>query len=127
MKRYNYIYKITNNINGKIYIGKHSTDKLNDGYMGSGILIRKDEKKYGIENFTKGYLAFCDTEDKLNQLEQFYIKKYNTYNNEVGYNLTEGGNGSPMKGKNLSEESKQKISISIRESYKWRKEYKRLF
>ena len=36
-------------------------------------------------------------------------------------------NGSPMKGKNLSEETKQKISISIRESYKWRKEYKRLF
>lgn len=34
MKKYNYIYKITNHINGKIYIGKHSTDNLNDEYMG---------------------------------------------------------------------------------------------
>ena len=127
MKRYNYIYKITNNINGKLYIGKHSTDKLNDGYIGSGIRLHQAYNKYGIENFTKEYLAFCDTDDKLNWLERFYIKKYNTYNNEGGYNLTEGGNGSPMKGKNLSEETKQKISISIRDGYKWRKEYKRLF
>ena len=66
MKRYNYIYKITNNINGKLYIGKHSTDKLNDGYIGSGIRLHQAYNKYGIENFTKEYLVFCDTEDKLN-------------------------------------------------------------
>lgn len=91
MKRYNYIYKITNKVNGKIYIGKHSTDKLNDGYMGSGVLIKKAIQKYGIENFTKDCLAFCDTEEKLNWLECFYIKKYNA--KECGYNLSDGGEG----------------------------------
>ena len=91
MKTYNYIYLITNKINGKIYIGKHSTDKLNDYYIGSGVLFRKAIQKYGRENFTKEYLAFCDTEEKLNWLERFYIKKYKA--KEVGYNLSDGGEG----------------------------------
>ena len=114
MKAYNYIYKITNQINGKIYIGKHSTDNLDDGYMGSGILIRKAEKKYGKENFTKEYLAFCDTEEKLNWFEKFYIKKFNA--REVGYNLSEGGDGFSdghigyWKDKCLSAEHKRKLS-----------------
>ena len=130
MKTYNYIYLITNKINGKIYIGKHSTDKLNDGYMGSGKLIKKAIQKYGIENFTKEYLAFCDTEEKLNWLERFYIKKYKA--REAGYNLTDGGEGmlnpkseireklsnshkgekNPMFGKPRSEETKRKISAA---------------
>jgi len=91
MKKFNYIYLITNTINNKIYIGKHSTDDLADDYMGSGILIKKAIKKYGIENFTKEYLAFCDTREKLNYFETYYIKKYNA--REVGYNLTIGGDG----------------------------------
>ena len=108
MKAYNYIYKITNQINGKIYIGKHSTDNLDDGYMGSGILICKAEKKYGIENFTKEYLAFCDTEEKLNWFEKFYIKKYKA--KEVGYNLTDGGDG--ILGHIDSDETRLKKSLS---------------
>ena len=105
MKSYNYIYKITNQINGKIYIGKHSTNNLDDGYMGSGVLIKKAIQKYGIENFTKEYLAFCDTEEKLNWFEKFYIKKYKA--REVGYNLTDGGDG--CLGRKQTEETKQKL------------------
>ena len=117
MKTYNYIYLIKNNINQKIYVGKHSTDNLDDGYMGSGILIKQAIKKYGIKTFTKEYLAFCDTEEKLNWLEKFYIKKYKA--REAGYNLTDGGDGQlgvlragqnvGMYGKHHSEETKRKI------------------
>ena len=106
MKKFNYIYLITNTLNNKIYVGKHSTDNLDDGYMGSGKLIKKAIQKYGIENFTKEYLAFCDTEEKLNWFEKFYIKKYKA--REVGYNLTDGGDG--HLGFIMTEEIRTKIS-----------------
>lgn len=91
MKLYNYIYLITNNLNGKIYVGKHSTDNLNDGYMGSGKLIKLAYNKYGKEHFSKKILAFADTEEKLNWFERYYIKKYHA--RTKGYNLTDGGDG----------------------------------
>ena len=112
MKKYNYIYKITNIINGKIYIGKHSTDDLNDGYMGSGVVLKKAKEKYGIDSFTKEYLAFCDTEDKLNWFEKFYIKKYDSTNKNIGYNLTNGGEGILGFHIHMTEETKKKISES---------------
>ena len=52
MKRYFYFYKITNNKNGKYYYGVHSTNNLNDGYMGSGVGIKRAIEKYGISSFT---------------------------------------------------------------------------
>lgn len=94
MKKFNYIYKITNLANCKIYIGKHSTDKMNDHYMGSGKLLKKAQSKYGIENFTKEIIAYTDNEDSLNFLERFYIRKYGCRDLSKAYNLTDGGEGS---------------------------------
>lgn len=141
MKQYNYIYLIKNQLNNKIYIGKHHTDNLDDGYMGSGKLIKLAKNKYGVKNFTKEYLAFCDTEDKLNWFEKFYIKKYNAQNPEIGYNLTEGGDGitglfgiknpmygvhrygkdAPFYGKHFSDEAKQKQRETHKGKETWMK------
>jgi len=88
------IYKITNKINGKIYIGKHEgTESDYERYMGSGLLIRRAYEKYGVDNFIKETLEICEKKEILEEREKYWIKKYNSQNKEIGYNITEGGTG----------------------------------
>ena len=74
--KYNYVYIITNKINHKFYIGKHSTDNLDDGYMGSGTAINKAIQKYGIENFSKRILCLCDSAEDALAIEEFLVTDY---------------------------------------------------
>ena len=82
------IYKITNKTNGKYYIGKHQTKDLNDGYMGSGKLLRRAIKKHGIDNFTKEILHIFDNESNMNDKEKELVVI-----SEESYNLCPGGHG----------------------------------
>jgi len=82
------IYKITNNINGKHYIGCHKTSDKNDGYMGSGKLIVRAIKKYGIENFSKEIIVECS-----NSAEMFSKEKELVILCAESYNLKSGGAG----------------------------------
>jgi hypothetical protein len=82
------IYKITNKINNKFYIGKHKTKKLDDGYMGSGKLIKAAIKKHGKENFEKEILGFFNTEKEMDEAEKIYVVL-----SESSYNLCPGGEG----------------------------------
>jgi len=70
-----YIYKTTNLINGKIYIGK-SEKHFNPNYYGSGILLKKSVKKYGIENFSVELIEKCDSIEELNYREKYWILQY---------------------------------------------------
>lgn len=96
------IYKITNLLNGKYYIGKHKTNDINDGYMGSGKLIIKAIKKHGIENFKKEILHVFDNEAEMNAKEkELVVISEDTYNlcpggqGGFGYINGQGLNGSP--------------------------------
>jgi hypothetical protein len=92
MKKYYIVYKITNLINNKIYIGVHKTSNINDNYMGSGLLIRRAIKKYGIENFKKDILHTFDNEKDMYKAESKLVNEDFLKNNV--YNLTFGGLGS---------------------------------
>lgn len=107
-----YIYRITNKINGKTYIGKHEYKKLNDSYMGSGVILKKAQKKYGMENFEKEILVFNISKlEHVNLLEKTFIAaEREKVGRENCYNITYGGDGgNGSKGKHLSEEHKRKI------------------
>lgn len=88
--RFYYFYKITNTINGKFYYGVHETDNLNDGYMGSGIAIRKAYKKYGIENFQKEILNFFNNSEEMYAYEEKIVTN-ELVNNQQCYNMIIGG------------------------------------
>lgn len=94
------IYKTTNIINGKIYVGKDSRNL--ECYLGSGELLKKSIKKYGKENFTKEILEICENLIELDVREKFWINKLDSINN--GYNLTEGGTGGDTFTKNPNKE-----------------------
>lgn len=86
------IYKTTNIINGKVYIGKHKTKDLNDGYLGSGKLLQRAIKKYGIENFTKEIMHLCETENEMDAKEREIVTEDFCLKEDT-YNLCVGGQG----------------------------------
>ena len=109
-----FVYKTTNLVNGKIYIGQHTTENIDDGYMGSGVYLRMAFGKRGKENFKCEILKMVDgSKEDLNNAEEYYIKQYK---DKVGwgmmYNATEFAGGGWNKGIShpVSEETKKKIS-----------------
>jgi len=133
------IYKTTNLINNKIYIGKDK--KNNPKYLGSGKLLKYAFKKYGKENFKKEIIQQCQTLEELNELETVWILKLESFKREIGYNIALGGEGGdtmsnnpekceiykkhsidminwhdlnihPMKGKHHSLETKNKLQLT---------------
>lgn len=95
MRKYKFIYKTTNILNDKIYVGKRTTDIIEDGYLGSGIKINNSIKKHGKENFKREILEFCKTKEELNEREIFWIKELNSRDQNIGYNISKGGDGGP--------------------------------
>ena len=82
------IYKTTNKIDDKYYIGKHQTKNLDDGYLGSGKLLKRAIEKYGVKNFTKEILHVFDNEKDMNVKEAELVVV-----SEETYNLCSGGYG----------------------------------
>lgn len=122
MKKYNFVYLTTNLINGRKYVGKHSTNNLEDGYLGSGKLLKQAIKKNGRENFKREILEFCDSEILAWEKEKEYCVKLNVICDDTFYNFTDGGEGNNYwVGKQRSDETKNKISKSRKGLKAWNK------
>ena len=107
-----YIYRITNKVNGKTYIGQRKSSKewYEDKYMGSGKLLGLAKKKYGIENFEKFLIQHCYSKEETDKAEKFWIAEYRS-RGKAEYNIADGGDGGALnKGRKLSEEWKKHIS-----------------
>lgn len=100
--RTRYIYRITNLVNGKTYIGQHTVRAnrtvTSDTYMGSGVILRKAFTKYGKENFHKEILI-CGfyTKDEINRLEVEAIINERSLG-KAEYNILSGGEGFDSEG-----------------------------
>lgn len=86
------VYKITNMINSKYYIGMHITKDLNDGYMGSGKLLKKAIAKYSIENFKKQILSVHETKQQM-ICEEKKLLTPGVIKDSMSYNIAPGGQG----------------------------------
>jgi len=97
------VYQTTNMINGKIYVGVHETNNIEDNYLGSGLGLLEAFKKYGRKNFTRKILYFCKDKFEMYKKEtkivnEKFVKRNDTYNRTLGgnggtkYKLDDNGN-----------------------------------
>jgi group I intron endonuclease len=141
---FHYVYITTNLINKKRYVGDHSTNNLNDSYLGSGRLFSKKVKQYGKENFNREILEQFETKQEAFDAQEKYIKIYKTHVSEGGYNKdwtggwnvmnecseqtrqrqsqTRKGKETWMKGKTHTEKSKEKIREARKLQIPWNKD-----
>lgn len=79
-------------VNGKKYIGKYE-GKESDNYLGSGKLLRRAIKKYGVHNFYRTILERFSSKEDVRSAEIYYIKLFNAIDSEDFYNIAAGGEG----------------------------------
>jgi hypothetical protein len=116
---YHLVYLTTNLVNNKIYVGKHSTWKLEDGYLGSGISLQNAINKYGKHNFKRNILYYCLSEQEAFDIESNivcseFVKRKTTYNQISG---GAGGDKIHCSRSPITKQHKDNISLGLKEFY----------
>lgn len=93
MKYFGYIYKFTNTLTNKIYIGKREKQTFDESYYGSGREWKKALSKCGKENVKREIIEWCYSRQELNEREVYWIAFYNSTDKDIGYNVHKGGQG----------------------------------
>ena len=92
---YGYIYKTTNIVNGKFYVGQHKYElpQIDPSYLGSGKILSKAIQKYGVDSFKCELIECCESQEDLNTREKFWIEYFRALNEDDCYNIAAGGDG----------------------------------
>lgn len=91
-RQYHFIYKTTCLTTRKYYIGMHSTDDMNDGYLGSGRRLKNSLRKYGTHNHVREIIEQLDTREKLSDRETEIVSE-DLLRDELCMNISLGGYG----------------------------------
>lgn len=123
MKPYGYVYKITNKVNGKTYIGQRTLrlDKSWRQYMGSGKMVIAAISKHGKHNFVKSFLGYAWSVDELNSIEVSYMKSERAAG-KAEYNLHIGSPAPRDSAWLMSDEDKTEVYNRIAEKTRQRTE-----
>lgn len=113
---YGYVYKTTNIVNGKIYIGQHKSEHFDRNYYGSGVKLKNAIRKYGIQNFIVEIICWCETKQEIDYKERFCIAFFKSQCDTLGYNIADGGEGGDIFS-NLSVERQSEISYKLKQSW----------
>ena len=115
---YGYIYKITNNVNNKIYIGqtKNTIEQRFKGHIKQAKANKKSDhsilheaiRKYGELNFYVEEIDFANTKNELDEKEKYWIKNLNAQNSKIGYNIMPGGEGVDFYSLSIETQNKKK-------------------
>lgn len=119
-RKYHIIYKTTCMVTGKWYIGLHSTDDLNDGYLGSGTQLWKSIKKYGKDQHQVEIIEHCTDRATLIKREAEIVNE-DLLQQEACMNLMIGGNANREESKHTKEETRALISQRSKEMWAKRK------
>jgi hypothetical protein len=106
---YHYVYKTINLITNKVYIGAHSSDELDDGYLGSGKALKDAIQKHGKDNFQRVILEMFETREQAFRREAEIVTE-EFIKEDTNYNMCPGGLGSTVK----TEEFKQQVSNKLK-------------
>jgi len=113
---YGFIYKTTNLINGKMYIGQCSFGRINGwkNYLGSGTYFKRALKKYGCENFKRDIIYLAKTVEILDAVEIACIKHFNAVESDMYYNIKETAKGGDTFSTNPNKEKTRALYRKIR-------------
>jgi hypothetical protein len=110
MAKFYLVYQITNKLNGMIYVGAHQTNRIEDGYMGSGTALKKAQFRDGKENFERIILHRAPDRETMYKLEEAIVSDAFIARKDT-YNLVNGGDDPDLTRSKTRVNGRKKLGI----------------